>query len=127
MRLKLAVLAGKQVLMHRLCAILMGLVLAVVTIVVPASRTARALAGSVDGVTQQLLTQDASGQRDVRLPLKRCQGGAGMLSCSFYRPSAVTDVPRPGAVGVSHFVVYHSSLRGRSVAPPSRPPKSISA
>lgn len=114
--------------MRRICLILMALVLAVVTTAVPASRAAKLLRQVPAGVPwQELAVQDAVGARGTSAPFKRCQSGAGMLSCPFYRPAVSVDLVRRELISIVAAPAVDSFLTGRSVPPPSRPPKSASA
>ena len=116
--------------MRRICLILMALVLAVVTTAVPANRAAKVFGqfpGAGGAPWQELAAQNASAARGMTVPLKRCQSGAGMLSCPFYRPAASIDAVRPDVISLVIARVEEPVLTGRSVSPLSRPPKPISA
>lgn len=111
--------------MRRICLILMALVL--VTTAVPASRAAKLLGQVPAGVPwQELAVQDAAGARGTTAPFKRCQSGAGTLSCPFYRPAVSVDLVRREVISIVAAPAVDSFLTGRSVPPPSRPPKSVS-
>lgn len=119
---------GHKLRMRRICLILMALVLAVVTTAVPASRAAKLLGQVPAGAPwQELAVQDAAGARGTNAPFKRCQSGAGMLSCPFYRPAVSIDLVRREIISVAAAPAVDSLLTGRTVPPPSRPPKSVSA
>ena len=119
---------GHKPRMRRICLILMALVLAVVTTAVPASRAAK-LSGQLPAGApwQELAAQDAAGARGTTVPFKRCQSGAGMLSCPFYRPAISVDLVRREVISIVAAPAVDSFLTGRSVPPLSRPPKSVSA
>lgn len=116
--------------MSRLCLVLLALLLAVVSTAVPANRTAKALGQLPDSggaPWQEIAATDAPGLRAATGPLKRCQSGAGMLACPFFRPATAVDA-LPAAHGDIAYQSHAGSvLTGRSVPTPLRPPKPLSA
>lgn len=118
---------GHKQCMRRLWLVFMALVLAVVTTAVPANRAAKMSGQLGSAPWQELAAQDVSGARTTTVTFKRCQSGAGMLSCPFYRPVAPVNVAPREISSIIGTPGVQSPFAGRSVPPPSRPPKSISA
>ena len=112
--------------MSRICLILLALVLAVVTTAVPVNRAAKAFGNGGGSPRQDVVAQEVSAQRGTSAPIKRCQSGAGMLSCPFQNPvMAGVDLSRK-VVSVPNLSLADPALTGRSVPAPLRPPKRVS-
>ena len=114
--------------MSCICLILLALVLAVVTTAVPVNRAAKAFGnGGGSPSSQDVVAQEVSGQRGTSTPIKRCQSGAGMLSCPFQNPAMAGLDVSPEVVPVPYLSLADPALTGRSVPAPLRPPKRFSA
>jgi hypothetical protein len=114
--------------MQRFVAMIMILLVAAASLVVPSARTAKALGlpGSEAGLASiQNGVEPHSQQRAA--PAKPCPRGGGLLSCSFYVPSPHNSMPAFLAVAVVFAEAAAWHPRGRSVAPPFQPPKPLSA
>jgi len=114
--------------MRRVVALLLVFSLTLVTGIVPSSRIAQAFTG-LHGSNTYLSQQDVASSSGVRsgTAAKPCARGVTILSCTFLQPaSPMTRV----ADRLSNAIAIHSDGAhppGREIAPPSRPPKYISA
>ena len=126
-RLKGVGSAGTSLGMSRTCLILLALVLALVTTAVPVNRAAKALGNDAGSPGQAVTAQEGLGPRGTTAPLKRCQSGAGMLSCPFQNPAMAGVDISPEVVSVPYLSLAEPALTGRSVPTPLRPPKHVSA
>jgi hypothetical protein len=115
-------------LMRRMVALFLVFSLTLVTVIVPSSRIAQAFSGpqgSGTYLSQQGIASE-SGDRSARAA-KPCSRGMTVLSCAFLPPASpqTSAARRMLSTAASFPDGIHPS--GREVAPPSRPPKHISA
>jgi len=110
--------------MHRACLILVALAVAIATSFVPVHRAAKPAGSALPAAGAEQLAATV-GAADAYVPVKRCQSGAGLLACPFYRPSAETAVRRSDVAQI-RFERDETVLTGRKHPATARPPKAFS-
>ena len=112
--------------MSRIFLILLALVLAVVTTAVPVNRAAKAFGnGGGSPSSQDVVAQEVSGQRGTSAPIKRCQSGAGMLSCPFQNPAMAGLDVSPEVVPVPYLEPRRSGSHGQVRACTASPSEAL--
>ena len=106
--------------------IILAIVLAVATVAVPVKLAAHAGRSAATAAADwRVVAEAASEARSGAGSSKRCQSGAGMLGCPFYRPAAVVALSTAIDAPI-RFEADVPALTGRVVPIASGPPKSLS-
>lgn len=112
--------------MRRFAMFILAVVLTVATVAVPVKLAAHS--GRVQAPATadwQIAAEVVSEARNGAVPAKRCQSGAGLLACPFYRPAVV--VAFSAAIDAAiRFEAESRPLIGRVVPTSSGPPKVFS-